>query len=102
MWALIDTGSSLTVVNPQVAATWKLRHTGFVEVSAAGNKGRYRQYAAKISFPGTALKGFDVIPVVACPLPGQPISCLIGRDLLRRWQFTYNGRTGEYTVSDIY
>jgi hypothetical protein len=71
--ALIDTGSSLTVVNPQVAVTCKLRQTGFVELSAAGSLGRYPQFAAKISFPGTDLKAFAVIPVVACPLPRQKI-----------------------------
>ena len=98
--ALIDTGSSLTVVNPQVAQTCKLRQTGFVELSAAGSLGRYPQFAARISFLGTDLKAFEVIPVVGCPLPRQQISCLIGRDLMRRWKFTYDGRTGEFTITD--
>jgi len=100
MKALVDTGASLTVVNPEVAATWKLRHTGFVQVSAAGHTERYPQYAARMTFPGTRLKVYEVIPVVACKLPGQPISCLIGRDVLRRWQFSYNGPTGEYSISE--
>src|ERR1035438_9885158 len=98
--ALVDTGASLTVINPELAQSCKLKHTGFVKVSAAGNLGAYPQYAACIKFADDNLKGIEVIPVVGCKLPQQSISCLIGRDLMRRWKFTYDGRTGEFTITD--
>jgi len=97
--ALVDTGASLTVINPELARSCKLRQTGFAKVSAAGNQGLYPRYAACIKFVDN-LKGFDVIPVVGCKLPQQSISCLIGRDLMHRWRFTYDGRTGEFSILD--
>jgi predicted aspartyl protease len=98
--ALIDTGASVTIINPEVAQTWKLRQTGFAQIAAAGSSGRYPEHAAAIRFPGTDLKGFDPIRVIACPIVRQPVSCLIGRDILRSWLLTYNGQTGQVTVQD--
>jgi predicted aspartyl protease len=99
--ALIDTGSSLTVLNPEVAVSCKLRPTGIAKVSAAGAVGRWVEYAATISFPDHGLKRFELIRVVGCPLPLQErSSCLIGRDLLRRWFFSYDGKTGNCTIEE--
>lgn len=98
--ALVDTGASLTVINPELAQSYRLRQTGFAKVSAVGSLGDYPRYAACIKFVGNNLKGFEIIPVVGCKLPQQSISCLIGRDLMRRWKFTYDGRTGEFTITD--
>lgn len=98
--ALIDTGASLTVINPEVANRCRLRQTGFQLLSAAGSEGRYPSFSASISFPGSSLRGFDPVPVVACKLPRQSIACLIGRDLMARWSLEYDGRTGEVTVRD--
>jgi hypothetical protein len=98
--ALIDTGASVTVVNPEVAIGRKLRQTGFANIIAAGSSGRYPEHAAAISFPGTALKGFQVIRVVACSIVRQPISCLIGRDILRAWKLRYDGTTGRVLIED--
>lgn len=96
--ALIDTGASITVINPQVAQTCKLRLTGFANLLAAGSAGRYPEHAAAIVFPDSDLKGFDAIKVVACPIVRQPYSCLIGRDILSRWVLTYDGRKGKMTI----
>lgn len=98
--ALIDTGASLTIINPQIAATCKLRQTDRSKITAVGGEsGEYPAHAATISFPGTELPRFDVIRVVACPIIKQPFfSCLIGRDILRKWFVVYNGRTGEVEI----
>ncbi len=92
--ALIDTGAALTIVSPQIADTCKLSQTDWNKInSVGGESGEYPAHAAAISFPGTELPGFDVIRVVACPIIKQPFfSCLIGRDILRKWLFTYDGR----------
>jgi hypothetical protein len=39
--AVIDTGASLTVINPQVATTCKLRTTGFATVASVEKFGKY-------------------------------------------------------------
>ncbi len=98
--ALIDTGASVTVINPEIAATCKLRQTGSARISAVGGAfGEYPEHAAAISFPKTQLPGFDAIRVVACPIIRQPFfSCLIGRDILRKWLFIYDGRAGEIEI----
>lgn len=99
--ALIDTAASRTVINPQVADTCKLKHTSFQYVSAAGSEPRlYREYAATISFPDSGLASLRLMPVIACPLTKQPISCLLGRDILPRWKLAYDGPDGEFSVSD--
>jgi predicted aspartyl protease len=98
--ALIDTGAAVTVVNPQLVKTCKLRHTGFAEIVSAGGSGRYQELAAAIYFPDTDLAGIDLIRVVACPIVRQPVSCLIGKDILRRWCFLYDGTTGQIRIQE--
>lgn len=98
--ALIDTGAALTIINPQIATTCKLSQTDWSKINSVGGKsGEYPAYAAAIHFPGTDLPGFDVIRVVACPIVRQPFfSCLIGRDILRKWFLTYDGPNGELEI----
>lgn len=97
--ALIDTGASLTLINPQIASTCKLLQTGSIRVGTVGGQGDYPIYAAAISFPGTSLPRFDAIQVVACPIISQPFfSCLIGRDILRKWLLTYDGPNGALEI----
>lgn len=98
--ALIDTGASLTVINPQIATTCKLKQTGQVMIIAVGGQVvEYPEYAASISFPRSNLSRLDVVRVVACPIIGQPFfSCLIGRDILRNWVLTYDGLNGEVEI----
>jgi predicted aspartyl protease len=99
--ALIDTGASLTVINPQIASTCKLLQTDWNRITTVGGKaGRYPAYAAAISFPRSGLPSFEVIRVVACPIIEQRFfSCLIGRDILRKWRFVYDGPGGEYEIT---
>lgn len=99
--ALIDTGASLTVINPEIARTCKLKQTGHQMINAVGGQaGEYPAYAATISFPGTELPGLDATRVVACPIIRQPFfSCLIGRDILRKWLLSYDGRSGEIEIT---
>lgn len=98
MRALIDTGASLTVINPKIAITCKLKQTGHQMINAVG--GQAGAYAAAISFPRTELPSLDSTRVVACPIIRQPFfSCLIGRDIMRKWLLTYDGRSGEVEIT---
>ena len=98
--ALIDTGASLTVINPQVASTCKLLQTDWNKITTVGGMaGLYPAYAAAMSFPGTDLSPIDVIRVVACPIIEQRFfSCLIGRDILQKWCLTYDGPRSEFEI----
>lgn len=98
--ALVDTGASRTIINPQVANTCKLRHIGEARISSAGHITNRPEYVGAIVFPDSELQGFDPIRLVACPLPGQDVSCLLGRDVLERWIITYDGRSGFVEIEE--
>jgi hypothetical protein len=100
--ALIDTGAAVTVINPQLAETYKLRYTGPERITAVGSAGKnHPGYAAAISFPDRDLRAFDIVRIIACPLASPAMSCLIGRDILRHWELMYNGESGEVTIRDL-
>jgi Retroviral aspartyl protease len=99
--ALVDTGSALTIVNPALVQTFRLQQTGEAKINAAGNSGTYPEFAASISFPETSLSDISIVRIVACPLVSGVMSCLIGRDILRNWQLTYNGRLGTFTIQEL-
>jgi predicted aspartyl protease len=98
--ALIDTGASRTVITPQLAATCGLRQTGLARISSAGHITDRPEYAGAIHFPDQELKGFDPVSLVACPLPEQDVACLLGRDVLERWNLTYDGRSGFVEIEE--
>ena len=98
--ALIDTGASRTVINPQLAATCGLRQTGVARISSAGHITDRPEYAGAIHFPDQELKGFDPLNLVACPLPEQDVACLLGRDVLERWNLIYDGRSGLVEIDE--
>jgi predicted aspartyl protease len=98
--ALIDTGASRTVINPQLAATCGLRQTGVARISSAGHITERPEYAGAIRFPDQELEGFDLLSLVACPLPEQDVACLLGRDVLERWNLNYDGRSGFVEIEE--
>jgi hypothetical protein len=98
--ALIDTGAARTVITPQLAATCGLRQTGQARISSAGHITDRAEHAGAIAFPDSNLRGFDPIRLVACPLPEQDVACLLGRDVLERWNLTYDGRSGFVEVEE--
>jgi predicted aspartyl protease len=98
--ALIDTGASRTVINPQVAVTCGLRQVGEAVISTAGHVGRVPEYVGAVHFPESNLSSVDPVRFIACPLPQQAVACLIGRDVLEQWRLVYDGRTGEVKIEE--
>jgi hypothetical protein len=98
--ALIDTGAARTVINPQLAGTCGLRRTGEAQIASAGHVTKRHEFAGAIGFPDHALASFDPISLVACPLPEQDVSCLLGRDVLERWNLIYDGRSGYVEIEE--
>jgi predicted aspartyl protease len=101
MPALIDTGASRTVLTPLAIEKLNLPLIDYTTLSRAGGIDRAAVYVASIQFPRYRLTPIEVIQVLCCELPDQPIQCLIGRDILSRWQLTYNGQTGEWSIEDV-
>jgi len=95
--AMIDTGAFSSVITPQVAKELQLIHTGYQKVSSVQDEQDRPVYYGFILFPWGAGKE---IPLIACPLKGHGFECLIGRDILIHWHFTYNGPDGSITICD--
>jgi len=93
--ALIDTGASGTVITPRVADQLGLVHTGFQKVFSVQDEQQRPVYYGIIIFPWGIGKE---IPIVSCPL--KNFDCLIGRDILLYWHFTYNGPDGSIVICD--
>lgn len=98
--ALIDTGAARTVINPQLVETCGLRRTGEAQIASAGHVTKRNEFAGAIQFPDHELTSFDPISLVACPLPEQDVACLLGRDVLERWNLVYDGRSGYVEVEE--
>lgn len=93
--ALIDTGASSSVIAPKVADQLNLVHTGYQQVTSVQDEQQRPVYYGFIIFPWGSGKE---IPIVSCPL--KNIDCLIGRDILIHWYFTYNGIDGSVVICD--
>lgn len=93
--ALIDTGASLTIITPDVVRKLGLVQTGVQKISSVQDEQVQPVYFGFVIFPWGVAKE---IPVVSCPLKGY--KCLIGRDILRHWHFTYHGVDGSVVICD--
>jgi predicted aspartyl protease len=93
--ALIDTGAFSTIITPEVAEQLALVHTGQQTIRSVQDEQEQPVYFGRIIFPWG---GAADIPIAACPLEG--IDCLVGREILSRWHFTYNGPDGSVTICD--
>jgi predicted aspartyl protease len=98
--ALIDTGASVTVINPEVAVSCGLLQTGEVAISSTGMIAKRREYVGALRFPDFNLGRRDPVRLITLPLPGQDVACLIGRDVLENWRLVYDGRTGKVTLEE--
>jgi predicted aspartyl protease len=100
--ALIDTGASTIVISKVFAKHCKLFQTGegslFTTLAGSVVCG---EHAGAISFPGTDLRAFDSHRIISGDFMGERYhSCLIGRDVLRNWHITFDGRRKLVTIED--
>ena len=102
MKALIDTGASVTVISKVYANYCKLFQTSEgSEISAIGAVHRCGEHAGSISFPSTGLRSFDPIRIVSAVFAKERhYACLIGRDILRNWAITFDGKSKKVTIAD--
>ena len=100
--ALIDTGASITVISKTFATFCKLFTTSEgSEVRTLGGSYRCGEHAASVSFPNTNLRSISSL----CVFSGDFIkelhyACLVGRDILRNWRITFDGRGKLVTIED--
>jgi hypothetical protein len=100
MPALIDTGAARTVLTPDAVRKLSLPVVDYTTLSRVGGEDRFSVHVASFQFPLYKMTPIEVMTVACCELPGGLFQCLIGRDILSRWLFTYNGKTGEWCIDE--
>jgi hypothetical protein len=102
MRALLDTGSSITVVSKVWANTCKLFQTSEgSEITSLGGIQRCGEHAGAISFPSTNLRPFDPARIVSAQFTKErAYAIIIGRDILRNWIVNFDGRANRVTITD--
>ena len=100
---LIDTGASLTAIDPGVLQALSLTPTGTVGVvtpTTGTTPQQLNQYDVQIIILHPALTySFHVLPVIESVLGCQGFDVLIGRDMLAECLFVYDGRSGLFTLA---
>jgi len=102
MKALLDTGASVTIISSTFANYCKLFQTSErSEITAIGATHSCAEHAGAISFPGTNLRPVDPIRILSATFARERnYACLIGRDILRNWLITFDGRSRRVTITD--
>lgn len=100
MPALIDVGAGRTVVTPAVVRNLGLPVVSYTTLSRAGGIDRVSIHVVSLRFPRHKLKPIDAVQVLCCELPAQAVQCLLGRDVLANWEFTYKGKTGQWSIDE--
>ena len=100
---LIDTGASCTCIDPGCLSFLGLQPTGQTVVhtpTTGGTPHPCNQYDVSIMLlhPGLTLT-FGVVPVIASDLSLQGIDALVGRDILVRCLFVYDGPANMFSLA---
>lgn len=103
--ALLDTGASCTCIDPAIARQLELSPTGTTGIltpSTGATQHETEQFDIAMVIPGpdgAMPLVLQTVPVVSCELyQTQEIHALIGRDILNRCVFVYNG-AGFFTLA---
>ncbi len=100
---LIDTGSDLSVVHPQILQQLSLQAVGSVRIRRPGAGGGFRLAAifdVQLLIGGAAPDAHWISTQVVSAAPSTPtVLALIGRDVLEQCTLFYNGPRRELTLS---
>lgn len=98
--ALIDTGAQRTILVPEVVQRVGLSKIDETTLIRVGGNVKAGVYAASLQFPQSGLSTIEMIAVPCCDVPQPLFRCLIGRDVLSRWVFTYDGPAGAWKLTE--
>jgi len=95
--AMIDTGATGTVVSEEIVSQLGLHPVGRTRIhTPSSDNVPCPVYLVRLMFPNNVIAQTVAI---GAPLRGQPIQCLVGRDVLQHSVFIYIGYTDTFTLS---
>jgi predicted aspartyl protease len=95
--AMIDTGASGSVIDPNTAKQLGLQPVGIVYISTPSSVNvPCPQYVVRFLFPNNVI--IEAFAIEA-PMQGQQIQCLIGRDVLALGVLVYTGYMNLFSFS---
>ena len=98
--ALIDTGASHTVVNYGLLTPLDLKPIGSATVMTAGNVVSSSVFSVILTIPLGEVMFNMPLQVCEAELHGQEhFDCLLGRDVLNKAVFNYNGAADSFSLS---
>ncbi len=100
--ALIDTGAETTVINPKTVRRLCTGPVGAVRINTPSAVDpllctAINRYHINVYFSESF--AVENIFAIEAPMSGLPYQCLIGRDILRRASFLYNGNADEFVLT---
>ena len=104
-YALIDTGASISGIHLPIVEQLSLLPIDFIKLQGAtGVDDQAGVYPARVSFPGINLNDVPMSRVVGNQVSyqtpsGKNVIMLLGRDLLRHFNFIYNGTFNQIILS---
>jgi hypothetical protein len=109
VYAHFDTGATISSIDRGLAAYLKLKPTGMSSMMTAGGRQEVPNYVIDLHFPGSGLSPFIRLPIASCQLEfdvnaefknPRNFAMLIGRDVMSRWNITWNGPVSTVTIND--
>jgi predicted aspartyl protease len=97
--ALVDTGAYSTVLNPETIARLNLKPVGTAPITTPSTTAALvcNRYHVNLYFADDVV--VENIFAIEAPMGGVPYHCLIGRDVLRKATFVYEGHANRYTLT---
>ena len=98
--ALLDTGADTACIDSDFAYALNLPVVHQETVSGVHGRGLVNLHLAQIYLPGLSAVFSGAFAGAGLKTGGQPYTAILGRDFLRHFRSTYNGRTGAVTLSN--
>ena len=98
--ALVDTGASASCIDSELAGALQLPILDRQQLAGIHGASEHDVCLAQIYIADLNFVLYGAFFAVHLALGGQPHYALIGRDFLRHFTMTYEGRTGLITVSN--
>jgi hypothetical protein len=110
LYAHLDTGASVTVVDVNLAVRLGLKSTGVSRISTAGGLRDFPNFIVDLHFANSTLKPFINLPIASAELNfdingdlagnTRNVGILIGRDAMASWNIMWNGPTSTVVIND--